>query len=152
MNAPMVYQRIHNVDFLRLLFVILIVYYHLIPQAHVQDSSIPMLTWMKTNSRSIGFLGNAGLFIVSGVFLAPTLTKNGQTFFQFATHKLMRFWPTLCFAFMCMAIFGAFHLLKFDVGQNILNLLLIHQNGSGLTTKLSNKKAAVFQERRLSSN
>ena len=137
--------RIYNVDYLRLLFVVLIVYYHLISQDYVQDSSIPMLTWMKTNSRSIGFLGNAGLFIVSGFFLAPTLTKNGQTFFQFATHKLMRFWPTLCFAFTCMAIFGMFHLIRhFDVGQNILNLLLIHQNGSGLTNRLSGMNVSWF--------
>ncbi len=138
-------QRLYNVDFLRLLFVTLIVYYHFIPQDFVQNSAIPMLIWMKNNSRSIGFLGNAGLFIVSGFFLAPTLTKNGYTFFQFATHKLMRFWPTLCFAFTCMAIMGMFHLVHhFDVGQNILNLLLIHQNGSGLTTKLSNLNPSWF--------
>lgn len=137
-------KRLYNVDFLRLLFVVLIVYYHFIAQGYVQDAAVPVLTFMKTNSRSIGFVGNAGLFIVSGYFLARTLCKPGQSFIQFATHRLLRFWPTLCFAVICMAICAMFHLVHFDIGQNILNLLTIHKNGLGITTRLSNLNASWF--------
>ena len=88
-KSPM--KRLYNVDFLRLLFVVLIVYYHFIAQGYVQDEAVPVLSFMKTNSRSIGFVGNAGLFIVSGYFLAGTLCKP-LSFLQFAMHRLIRFW------------------------------------------------------------
>lgn len=67
-------KRLYNVDFLRLLSVVLIVYHHFISESYVQGAATPMLTWMKTNSRSIVFL-------------------------EMQVYKLMRFRPTSCFAF-----------------------------------------------------
>ena len=136
--------RLHNVDFLRLLFVVLIVYYHLIQGSYVQGVPVEFLAYVRKNAVLIGFLGNAALFIVSGYFLLGSLEKGSKTFFQFSLHRLMRFWPTLCFAVLCMGILGASHLIIFDIGQNILNLCAITRYGTGLTPRWGNLNTSWF--------
>ena len=137
-------KRLYNVDFLRLFFVILIVYYHIIPHDYIQSNNLSVLISMNINSRWVGTIGNAALFIISGYFLAFSFDKKDKNFLQFAFHKLMRFYPTLCFAVLCMGALSILHLVKFNVGQNILNLFLITQNGTSLTSQLTNLNATWF--------
>ena len=137
-------QRLYNIDFLRLLFVVLIVYYHLIQRDYIQATHVELLAHMKANALFLGDVGNMALFIVSGYFLLGSLEKKDKDFLQFSLHRLMRFWPTLCFAILCMGILGAFHLIKFDVGQNILNLFAITKSGTGLTLQLTNLHTSWF--------
>ncbi len=137
-------QRLYNIDFLRLLFVVLIVYYHLIQRDYIQAMHVELLAHMKANALFLGDVGNMALFIVSGYFLLGSLEKKDKDFLQFSLHRLMRFWPTLCFAILCMGILGAFHLIKFDIGQNILNLCAITRYGTGLTPRWGNLNTSWF--------
>ena len=144
MNDPKMLQRLYNIDFLRLLFVVLIVYYHLICKGYVHEEHVALLAHMKKNALLIGDVGNMALFIVSGYFLFGSLEKRDKAFLQFSLHRLLRFWPTLCFAVLCMGALGLFHLVEFDVGQNILNLFAITKSGTGLTLRLTNLHTSWF--------
>ena len=120
------------------------VYYHLIPKDYIQGNHSEFLKSMFENSRWIGVVGNAAMFIISGYFLSFSLLKQDKNFIQFMLHRLFRFWPTLLFAVLCVGVLGLFHLVKFNIGQNVLNLFLITQNGTGLTTQLTNLNATWF--------
>lgn len=144
MNDPKMLQRLYNIDFLRLLFVVLIVYYHLICKGYVHEEHVTLLAHAKKNALLIGDVGNMALFIVSGYFLFGSLEKRDKAFLQFSLHRLLRFWPTLCFAVLCMGVLGLFHLVEFDVGQNILNLFAITKSGTGLTLRLTNLHTSWF--------
>lgn len=130
-------KRYYNVDFLRLAFVTLIVYFHFIRLPFVKGLHLPILDALTKNACWIGDIGNAILFIISGFFLYSTFAKYKEPFIKFAIRKLVRFLPVLCFAVITMGVLDLCNLYKFDVGQNILNIFLIAKGAGGLTTKYS---------------
>lgn len=141
-------KRYYNIDFLRIFFVVLIVYYHFMKANYVTNWHIPFFENLTKNVAWAGSVGNATLFIVSGFFLYASFLKYQEPFLKFAIRKLIRFWPVLCFAIILAALLGAFGLTlcnfkHFDIGQGILNLFAITK-GTGLTTKLSNTYASWF--------
>ncbi|MBO5386262.1 acyltransferase [bacterium] len=137
-------KRYYNVDFLRIAFVVLIVYYHFIRTPYVAAYNIPLLENLAQNAAWTGTVGNAILFVISGFFLFPSLLKQDEPFLKFAIRKLMRFWPVLCFAVASIGILSLFNLVNFDVGQNVLNIFLITAGGGGLTNKLTNLNVTWF--------
>ncbi len=137
-------KRYYNVDFLRIVFVVLIVYYHFIKTSYVAAYHIPILENLAKNVGWAGTICNAILFVISGFFLFPALIKKEEPFIKFAIRKLLRFWPTLVFAVICIGILDLFGLVKFDVGQNILNIFLMTAGSGGLTHKLTNLNVTWF--------
>lgn len=55
MKNPEMLRWLYNIDFIRLLFVVLIVYYHLLKRSYVPDNHIAFSTYIKENSLSIGY-------------------------------------------------------------------------------------------------
>ncbi|MBQ3101493.1 acyltransferase [bacterium] len=137
-------KRYYNVDFLRIVFVVLIVYYHFIKTSYVAAYHIPILENLAKNVGWAGTIGNAILFVISGYFVFSSFLKYQEPFIKFAIRKLMRFWPTLVFAVICVGILDLFGLVKFDVGQNILNIFLMTAGSGGLTQKLTNLNVTWF--------
>ena len=137
-------KRYYNVDFLRIVFVVLIVYYHFIKTSYVAAYHIPILENLAKNVGWAGTIGNAILFVISGFFLFQSFFHHEESFLKFAIRKLIRFWPVLCFAVVCMGILDLFNLVKFDIGQNILNIFLITAGSGGLTNKLTNLNVTWF--------
>lgn len=132
-----------NIDALRILLVIFIVYYHFIKTNYVQSYDLPLYKSLALNVGWTGSVCNATLFIISGYFLCSSFIRHQEPFLKFAIRKLIRFWPVLCFSVICMAILSCFHLFKFNIGQAFLNLCLITK-GFGLSTTLSNTYISWF--------
>ncbi len=138
-------ERFYNIDAVRLLVVIMIVYYHIIRSSYVrQFADVNIYQYLANNAAYAGFTGNAFLFMVSGYFLYFSILKCRESFLHFSLKKALRFWPTLCFAVLVTAILSLFGLIKFDIGQNILNLLFITKGSTGLTTRYTNLNVSWF--------
>ena len=133
----------YNIDFLRILFVLFVVYYHFIRAKYVLDYDIDIFNNLAKNARYIGEVCNSALFIISGYFLSRSLIKN-ISLFNFAFHRLMRFWPVLFFGVSCMWLLSLFKLVSFKTGANNLNLLCITKVGGGLATQFNNLTPTWF--------
>lgn len=85
-----------SIDFLRFVFSIIIVYYHLIP---ILASKFPeVANWKNTLIQSKhGGLVVYIFFFMSGFFFH---TKNDKTVFEFVSERIIRLWPVLFFSIM----------------------------------------------------
>ncbi len=137
-------KRYYNIDFLRIFFVILIVYFHFIRYTISGIAQCPLIDKLSENAMWIGQMGNAALFIISGYFLYETFIRYKEPFIKFAIRKLIRLWPTLCFALISMYLCSLFNLCQFDIGQNLLNMFLITKGAGGLTVKYSSLIVSWF--------
>lgn len=137
-------KRYYNIDFLRIVFVVLIIYYHFIKSSYVVSWHVPLLDNLAQNVKWAGTVGNAILFVISGYFLFSSFLKYQEPFLKFAIRKLFRFWPVLVFASLSIGVLDLFDLVQFDIGQNVLNIFLITAGGGGLTQKLTNLNVTWF--------
>ncbi len=134
-------DRLYNIDFIRIILILFIVYYHFIAMLWMQNSEL--FNNLYAYSRHIGLICNSIFFIISGYFLYPALKKD-INILDFIKKKLIRFWPTMFFAVICCGILALFNWIKFDVDGNLLLLLMIHKNGSGLSTSFANLNTCWF--------
>lgn len=131
-------KRYYNVDFLRFLFAIMIVYYHILPQIN-SFSSTPLLADLASKVRQAGPNIVNAFFILSGFFLLQSFDKNPQQdTYKFAINKFIRLWPVMAFSFLIVFIFG-----NFNKYNDVLNLLFIN-SGLGLTIESSANAASWF--------
>ena len=131
-------KRYYNIDFLRFLFAIIIVYYHLIPQINAISSSI-LLAELTEKSNLAGRNIVDAFFILSGFFLLQSFEKNSQLeTTKFALNKFLRLLPIMAFSFLLILISG-----NFDKYNDILNIFFIN-SGLGLTLKSSANAASWF--------
>lgn len=137
-------DRLYNIDFLRIILVVLIVFYHLLGAGYVQTYNIELYKELLTNTRSIGIICNSIFFMISGYFLYNSLFSEDYTLKDFVIKKILRFWPVLAFSVLICAIFSLFGWIHFDVDGNLLLLCMIHKNGSGLATHLTNFNSSWF--------
>lgn len=133
----------YNIDFLRILFVLFVVYYHFIRAKYVIGYDLDIYNNLARNARYIGEVCNSALFIISGYFLSNSFVKN-ISLFKFAFHKLMRFWPVLFFGVCSMFILSIFKLVPFNIGANILNLFCITKVGGGLAMQFNSLTPTWF--------
>lgn len=131
-------KRYCNIDFLRFLFAIIIVYYHILPQIN-NFSSTYLLTELVQKSNLAGRnIVNAFLFL-SGFFLLQSFDKKSEVdTYKFILNKFLRLWPVMAFSFLFVLPFGIF-----DKYNDTLNLFFIN-SGLGLTTKSSVNAASWF--------
>ena len=131
-------QRHSSIDFLRILFVVMIVYYHFIKASYVQVYDIPLFDDLKNGISHCGRMCNAFLFILSGFFLYISFIKRkDNNIASFIVKKIIRFWPPMIFAILCGVVLDLFHLINFDLSQNVLFLCFISKIGVGLSTDLA---------------
>ncbi len=116
----------YNIDFLRLIFTVLIVYYHIL------HANIMSYTDSAEVYNSLADLNQGAsclticFFVISGFFLGREVLKRDESFTQFAVRKIGRLWPVL--AVYCLII-----LIFFDHNfyTAIMNSLFLQ--GIGLT-------------------
>ena len=131
-------KRYYNVDFLRFVFAIIIVYYHLLPQINSFSSTL-LLSELADKSVLAGRNIVDAFFILSGFFLLQSFEKNPQLeTTKFALNKFLRLWPVMAFSFLVALLFG-----NFDKYSDVLNIFFIN-SGLGLTLKSSVNAASWF--------
>ena len=114
-------KRYYNVDFLRFVFAIIIVYYHLLPQINSFSSTL-LLSELADKSVLAGRNIVDAFFILSGFFLLQSFEKNPQLeTTKFALNKFLRLWPVMAFSFLVALLFG-----NFDKYSDVLNIFFIN--------------------------
>lgn len=135
-------NKIKNLDFLRILFTLIIVMYHLF--------SINYLYGIAPSLRIFRHLHNSMVdadkcvdffFILSGFLLALTFNSNFSTF-DFAKKRLLRLYPAVFICILAYLITSFLGIGHFYLFENILTLLTI--NGIGLTFTIGNSGQLWF--------
>lgn len=123
-------EKIKNIEFLRFLFALSIVCFHL-RFGVINVDTVPIYKKLIENFHW-AFLPVDFFFIISGFFLFLTTNFN-QNFIDFAKKKLIRFMPTIFFVVILFFIFSLFTPISFAKYENIFILLNIQNIGITLT-------------------
>lgn len=94
--------KFENIEFLRFLFCIIIVYFHIFHSSILKFieglNSTPIYKTLCTNCSDAWIIVEF-FFIMAGFFLYKSYLKNkNQTFVEFAIKKIIRLWPVFAFA------------------------------------------------------
>ena len=124
-------EKIKNIEFLRFLFAVMIVYAHIMwflcqVDKLYTDFPIYMKMW---NNCGDSFLCVEYFFIISGFFLHFHIKNKKDDTFEFAAKKIMRLWPLLAFSIFIIWIFSLFKFCEYYSYANILNLFLLYRTG-----------------------
>lgn len=137
-------SKFYNLDFLRFLFAIVIVNFHLVVKAGIFSrfvNQIPLITEIQHNALR-GYFGVEFFFILSGVFLAKKMENCSLDIWSFAKQKFFRLWPELCFSILCFWGASFFGLVSINKYTDILNLFLLQC--TGLTMEFGSNESAWF--------
>lgn len=123
----------HNINFIKLILVLVIVYYHIIAgKLSVLYPNVIQFTKMSNKILNTGSYAVVIFFIISGYFLSKSL--NGEvipSFIDFVKKKIIRLFPVLMLStLMCM---GLSYLLPVqpEIQTMILNCFFIHNYSGG---------------------
>ncbi len=134
-------EKIKNIEILRFIFSLIIVYSHLhLGIINNFGDLIPVYKTLIENSHW-AHLPVDFFFIISGFFLFLTTNFN-QNFIDFAKKKLIRFMPTIVFALILTFIFSLFTPISYAKFNNIF--VLLNLQNVGLTFKNGNVGTAWF--------
>lgn len=134
-------SRIKNIEFLRFVFILIIVCCHL--QHGIINcfyDEIPFYSYFK-KCITYSYIPVEFFFIMSGFFLFLT-TDFTQDFVKFAKNKLIRFMPLVLFSLLCWFIGTIFLPMSYSGNENLFTILNI-QN-IGITTRCGNVPASWF--------
>ncbi|MBQ6516028.1 acyltransferase [bacterium] len=115
----------YNVDTLRILFAIIIVYYHLCPKlADLFNGANSIIYQNLVDISRDTYHIIACFFIISGFFLYQTfINKKELSWFDFLKSKIARLWPVLAFSIVITIIFFGINI--FNAVINIMFLQCI---------------------------
>lgn len=122
----------YNVDFLRFIFSVIIVYFHIFSNiGKFYNNSIVTDTYLHLGK----ICENAYLivdcfFIIAGFFLFRTILANKTNFKQYIINRIARLWPVLAFSFLICVIF-----FKYKLYTAIINSLFLQCIGVTLLYK-----------------
>lgn len=134
-------EKIFNIGFIRILFTLEIIYFHLFCQPNTLFAMYPSTFSQYHNLTSHGYLGVEMFFIMAGFFLFFSTRKN-ISFKDFFVNKFVRLWVVPAFALLCFIILALFGLGDLHILQDILHLLLL--KNTGLTLELYDNGTAWF--------
>lgn len=124
-------KKYHNIEFLRILFALIIVYFHILHSnimGYIGDNTIYL--------HLADLCNDAGIivecfFIISGYFLFQSyINKPNTTILQFSLKKIFRLLPVLLFTLVIGVVFG-----NPDIEKTILNGLFLQCIGLSLDYK-----------------
>lgn len=121
-----------NIDFLRFLFAIFIVVFHMSRIACEQVNYLPKLNDILINSHYLNCCVEF-FFIISGFFLILTF-RSKQTFYEYMIQKFIRLTPVILFTVLCFAVLSFFNISEFDIMDNIYALVFL--NGLGIFNRV----------------
>lgn len=120
----------HSIEFLRILFAVLIVHFHMF-HANIQS----FVNWPDWHARFyntwLSMIFVDAFCIISGFFLYDTIRRHSNmSFLRFGFRKFARLWPVFAFATLCLGIFGATgYYFQQNGFQTFLNLMFMQCNG-----------------------
>lgn len=140
-------KRINSIDNIRLILVILIIYWHII----CSDINIPKIIHINCYEEfrqlifPIAYKLVNYLFIISGVLFNFSLNKNIQSILCYIKHKIRGYWPMLFISNLLITIvsYCGFNFPIVQHEANFLNLFFIHKE-IGLTNILTNNGPAWY--------
>ena len=121
-------EKIKNIEFLRFLFVIMIVFGHIIQdcvyKSHLySDYTLYAKYWPPAVD---AFLCVEYFFIIAGFFLFFHLENKHDSTMKFAIGKFIRLWPLLAFSVILFWILSLFHIVDFYSYGNFVNLFFLY--------------------------
>lgn len=122
-------ERIMNIDFLRFVGALIIVYYHINLCMLSSCDNIPLFK-NTVNNTLCGGLWADFFFIISGFFLFYT-SKSKKDIVEFMYHRIIRFCPIIIITTLIYYCLSLAHLLDFKRYVNILPIFML--NGTGIT-------------------
>lgn len=131
-SVAIVKEKFFNVEFLRFIFSLFIVYYHLF-DTHLMGFYKDLYQNFTYNTRN-GHICVEYFFIMAGFFLIYTFNKN-LSFIDFVKRKFVRLWPIVAFAFLFGIAGDVFNCFTFKFYPNVFALFLLE--GIGITTTKS---------------
>lgn len=122
-------ERFKNVDILRFIFAVIIVYFHL-----VRNDIFNNVSELCTNFTCPSTVDNCyvlGIFmIMAGFFLFKEFNeKPERSWTDFALNKISRLWPVLAFSVLAALILHIFYATQFSFGSEVFSLLFLKCTG-----------------------
>lgn len=121
-------EKIKNIEFLRFIFAIEIVYFHFFIYSKSVFPDFALYKKLFINSTD-AFLCVEYFFIIAGFFMYYHLYYKNDSTFEYSINKIIRLWPLLAFSIFVIFLFSLFHFGKFHFYSNILNLLFLYCTG-----------------------
>ncbi len=120
----MLKEKLHNINFLRIIGAISIVLLHY----HVRKvGGAGFYSYFRSLTRN-GQKAVDLFFMISGLFFVLTLDTR-KSVYDFLKKKVIRLWPVLLFATTILFVFSLLGIRKFDIYANVLNILGIRALG-----------------------
>jgi len=134
-------KRFGNIDALRFIFCIVIVYYHVFHRNIIPyTADTPIYDYLARLSSSAGWSVEF-FFIIGGLFLYRAYrSKPNLTISEFAYDKLIRLWPVLFFFF----ILDYFTYRSYNIYQIVINLFFLQNSGLALNQSGSSWYVSPF--------
>lgn len=122
-------ERFKNVDILRFIFAVIIVYFHLVRNDIFNNGSGLCNNILYPTSADSCYA--VGLFLViAGFFLFKEFNeKKERTWTDFALNKISRLWPVLAFSVLAALILHIFYATQFSFGSEVFSLLFLKCTG-----------------------
>lgn len=133
--------KIKNIEFLRFIFAVFIVYFHLVAGYLYIKLGDSVELYNKLHNHCNGQLCVEYFFVIAGFFLI-TKTNFNIDIIDFAKKKIMRLWPVLAFTIGVYWILSLFTPIEFCKYSNLLTILLI--DNIGINTAFGNMISTWF--------
>ena len=128
----------HNINFIRFIFSVIIVYFHMTPHIAkliTDEQILNIYNIMRTRCESSNLIVEM-FFIVAGYFLFKNIiSKPQQSWFEFAWDKVCRLWPVLAFAIACSFLLDLLGVIRINAYTNFINLFFFQCIGITLAYK-----------------
>ncbi|KMW24250.1 acyltransferase family protein [Enterocloster citroniae] len=126
-------KHLYNVDFLRFVFALFIVYYHITPIMSKFFGKVLWLDYLSTRNSNVGQVIVISFFVISGFLFFLTEEYRRFSLSTYIKRKVIRIWPVLAFSLI----------VNFHSTADILNLFFI-SSGTGLISVGSSNPASWF--------
>lgn len=127
-------QKIKNIEALRFIFAMVIVYYHILHDNlfKLYEDFIPLQNF-RSSCNDAHYIVEL-FFIIAGFFLYKTYEKyKDSSIFVLGLNKFFRLWPVLAFSILCCYILHLCNFIGFNGYREFLDLLLMQNNGISKT-------------------
>lgn len=129
-------KRLKNVESIRFLLSVAIVYYHILHSNIFKfiDANNPLYETLAQTSVDLRFFVET-FFIIAGFFLFQSFAIKKYSMVQFTINKISRLWPVLAFSILIGLIACVFDLTKTPIASWFLNLFFLQNTGLSLDYK-----------------
>ncbi|MBR1424961.1 acyltransferase [bacterium] len=125
----------YNVEFLRIVFSIGIVCFHLFTNMIKYVGEDPLLLHLADKTKHAGMIVECFL-IIAGFFLFYSLkNKPEQSWLEFSLNKIARLWPVFAFSIFCFVILSFIGFIKINFYTQFVNLFFLQCIGVTLEYK-----------------